>query len=91
MKRLQDNSDAPKATHGTLPKTCTSSKKRTRLHSAHPRKPVASIKEPSEREFVVDSGGSMHMVSKKDLDSAELETMTTSRGPTTVMTANGEV
>ena len=33
----------------------------------------------------------MHMVSKKDLDSAELETMRTSRSPTTVMTANGEV
>ena len=33
----------------------------------------------------------MHMVSKKDLDSAELETMGTSRSPTTVMTANGEV
>ena len=33
----------------------------------------------------------MHMVSKKDLDSAELETMRTSRSPTMVMTANGEV
>ena len=33
----------------------------------------------------------MHKVSKKDLNSAELETMRTSRSPTTVMTANGEV
>ena len=33
----------------------------------------------------------MHMISKKDLNSAELETVTTSRSPTTVMTANGEV
>ena len=33
----------------------------------------------------------MHMVSKRDLNSAELETMRTSRSPTTVMTANGEV
>ena len=31
------------------------------------------------------------MVSKKDLNSAELETMRISRNPTTVMTANGEV
>ena len=31
------------------------------------------------------------MVSKKDRNSAELETMRTSRSPTTVMTANGEV
>ena len=51
--------------------------------------PAASTKEPEEREFVVDSGASMHMVSKKDLNSAELETMRTSRSPTTVMT--GEV
>ena len=33
----------------------------------------------------------MHMVSEKDLNSAELETMRTSRTPTTVMTVNGEV
>ena len=53
--------------------------------------PAASTKEPDEREFVVDSRACMHMVSKKDLNSAELETMRTSRNPTTVMTANGEV
>ena len=34
---------------------------------------------------------SMHVVSKKDLNSAELETMRISRNPMTVMTANGEV
>ena len=39
----------------------------------------------------MDSGASMHMISKKDLNSAELETVTTSRSPTTVETANGEV
>ena len=33
----------------------------------------------------------MHMVSKKNLDSAELEITRISRNPTTVMTANGEV
>ena len=53
--------------------------------------PVTSIKEPEEREFVVDSGASVHMVSKRDVNSAVLETMRTSRSPTTVMTANGEV
>ena len=53
--------------------------------------PAASTKEPEEREFVADSGASMHMVSKKDINSAELETMRTSRSPTTVMTANDEV
>ena len=39
----------------------------------------------------MDSGASMHMISKKVLNSAELETLTTSRSPTTVITANGEV
>ena len=53
--------------------------------------PAASTKERVEREFVADSGASMHMVSRKDFNSAELETMRTSRSPTTVMTANGEV
>ena len=33
----------------------------------------------------------MHMISKKDLNSAELETLTTSSCPTTVITVNGEV
>ena len=53
--------------------------------------PAASTKEPEEREFVVDSGASMHMISKKDLNSAELETKRMSRSPTTVMTSDGEV
>ena len=33
----------------------------------------------------------MHMISKKDLNSAELESVTTSKSPTTVITANGGV
>ena len=48
--------------------------------------PVPSTSKPKEREFVVDSGASMHMISKKDLNSAELETVTTSRSSTTVKT-----
>ena len=88
--------ESPEAKHATLPKTSTSSKRKTKLHSFDfPVEewvlPAASTKEPEEREFVVDSGAGMHMVSKKDLNSAELETMRTSRSPTTVMTANGEV
>ena len=53
--------------------------------------PAAFTKEPEERKFVVDSGASMHKVSRKELNCAELETMRTSMSPTTVMTANGEV
>ena len=33
----------------------------------------------------------MHMLSRKDLDSAELDTGRVSRNPTTVITTNGEV
>ena len=51
--------------------------------------PSASAREPEEREFVVDSGGSMHVVSETDRNS--LETMRTSRCSTTVRTATGEV
>ena len=40
---------------------------------------------------MVDSGESMHMVSGKDLNSAELETVRASESPTTVVIANGEV
>ena len=40
---------------------------------------------------MVDSGARMQMVSKRDLNSAELETIRTSRSRTTVKMANGEV
>ena len=33
----------------------------------------------------------MHVISKKDFNSAELETVTTSRSPKAVVTVNGEV
>ena len=51
----------------------------------------ASCLKPEEREFVVDSGASMHMISKKDLSKAEMDTLTKSCSPTIVTTANGEV
>ena len=52
--------------------------------------PESTLK-PEEREFVVDSGASMHMISKKDLSDAEIDTLTKSCSPTIVITANGEV
>ena len=52
---------------------------------------LASTLEPEEREFVVDSGASMHMIRKKDLSDAEMDTLTKSFSPTIVITANGEV
>ena len=52
--------------------------------------PASNLK-PEEREIVVDSGASMHMISKKDLSDAEMDTLTKSCSPTIVITANGEV
>ena len=52
--------------------------------------PASNLKH-EEREFVVNSGVSMHMISKKDLSDAEMDTLTKSCSPTIVMTANGEV
>ena len=51
----------------------------------------ASTLEPEEREVVVDSGASMHTIRKKDLNDAEMDTLTKSCSPTIVITANGEV
>ena len=53
--------------------------------------PAPSVIKPEEREFVIDSGASMHMLSRKDLHSPEPETVRVSQNPTTVVTANGEV
>ena len=55
------------------------------------RLPAPSVMKPEERDFVVDSGTSTHMLSRKDLNSAELETVRVSESPTRVVTANGEV
>ena len=52
--------------------------------------PASNVK-PEEREFVVDSGASMHMISNKDLNSAEMDTLTKSCSSTIVITAGGEV
>ena len=51
----------------------------------------ASTLKPEEREFVVDSGASMHMISRKDMSTAEMDTLTKSCSSTIVITANGEV
>ena len=53
--------------------------------------PAPTSKSPEEREFVVDSGASLHMLSIQVLSSDEMETLRRSRNPTTVVTASGEV
>ena len=58
--------------------------------SENRRLPASTLK-PEEPVFVVDSGASMHMISKEDLSNAEMDTLTKSCSPTIVITANGEV
>ena len=53
--------------------------------------PAPTSKRPDEREFVVDSGATMCMLSKKNSSSGEMDTVKRSRTPTVVLTANGEV
>ena len=67
-------------------------KNRTTFFSPSENKclPASTLK-PEEREFVVDSGASVHVISKKDLISAEMDTLTKSCSLTIVITANGEV
>ena len=53
--------------------------------------PAPTSKRPDEREFAVDSGASMCMLSKKNSSSVEMDTVKRSRTPAVVLTANGEV
>ena len=92
--RLKDKRDSPAKTRGDLPRISFSSKRRKKLHSF--RLPMSGfagrIHNKAEGKRVCgDSGASMHMVSRKDLNSAELETVRASKSPTTVVTANSEV
>ena len=84
----------PKQGKGILPETFTSSRK-TRLHSTFTRRNGCSgcvnKRAGGKRVCGRFQSESMHMVSKRDLTSAELETMRRSRSRTSVMTANGEV
>ena len=53
--------------------------KATFLSPSENRCLLASSLKPEERDFVVDSRASMHMISKKDLSDAEMDTLTHSR------------
>ena len=68
----------PAEIRGNLPGKSIGSKKEDKatLYSLSEQwiLPAASTINTEEREFVVDSGVSMHMVSMKDLNKAELET-----------------
>ena len=93
-RRQSDKSKVPAKQRGSWPKTCQKLKEQERATFFSPsenRCRAAPTLKPEEREFVVDSGASMHMISKKDFNDAEMDTLTKSCSPTIVITANGEV
>ena len=95
-KRQSGKSKVPAKQRGSLTKSVFKKLKeqeRATFFSSSEKRclPAPSTLKPEEREFVVDSGASMHMISKKDLSDAEMDTLTKSCSPTIVITANGEV
>ena len=63
-------------------------------HSSHLRKIGACLHQIlnlRNENLLSTSCASMHMISNKDLSDAEMDTLTKSCSPTTVITANGEV
>ena len=94
LKRRQNGkSKVPAKQRGSWPKVSSKHKEHERATFFSPsenRCLLASNLKLEEREFVVDSGASMHMISKKDLSVAEVDTLTKSCSSTIVITANGE-
>ena len=90
-----NKNDAPAEMHGKWWEMSISSEIRTKPRSTHLHKfghyqrhlrrslrkstPAPSSKKPEERWCVVGSGASMHMLSREDLNSAELNTVRESR------------
>ena len=94
LRRRQSGKQGAREAAWKLAKECLKLKEHQRATFFSPSEnrclPASTLK-PEEREFVVDSSASMHMISKKDLSNAEVDTLTKSWSPTIVITANGEV
>ena len=79
-KRRNGKSDVPAKQRGSWPKMCSNKGEKLKQHSSHLRKICACLRHQplnqKKENFFVDSGASMHMISKKDLSDAELETLT---------------
>ena len=93
--RQNGKSDVPMKQRGGWPQTSYNKKEKNKSAFFSPSETwcllAPSNLQLEEREFVVDSGASMHMISKKDLSDAEMDTLTKSCSPTIIITANGEV
>ena len=93
LRRPHDKKSTPAKQHGIWLENfkLKAEDKATIYSPVEIKAPVLVSKNTEERMFVVDSGASMHMLSKKDLSSDELDTLRRSRNPTMVVTATGEV
>ena len=95
MKRRKGKSEMLVKQRGKWQDVSYNQRRNIKQHSSHLRRIGVYLRhqtiKPEEREIVVDSGASMQMISHKDLNSAELDTLTKSCSPTIVITANGEV
>ena len=93
-RRQSGKSKVPAKQRGGWPKVFLKLKEQEKATFFSPSEnrclPASTLKS-EEREFVVDSGASMHMISKKDLSDAEMDTLTKQCSPTIVITINGEV
>ena len=87
--------DAPAKQHGIQRKNIYKLKNSDKTTLFSPTKAKVMLaptsQRPVEREFVVDSGASVHMMSKKESSSEEMDIVKRSRTPTVVLTASGEV
>ena len=93
-RRQSGKSNVLAKQRGSWPKECLKLKEHARatfFSSSENRCLPASTLQLEEREYVVDSRASMHMISKKDLSNVEMDTLTKSCSPTMVITTNGEV
>ena len=81
--------------HGNWPKVFPSSRKSTKTTFFSPSDVCGAYwrhpRETQRKKTFVDSGASMHMLSRKDFNSVELKTVRVSRNSTTGITANGDV
>ena len=88
LRTPQDKKSTPAKQHGIWRKKIHELKaedKATFYSLVEIKALVLVSKNTEERMYVVDSGASMHMMSKKDLSSDEMDTLRRSRTPTTVV------
>ena len=81
LRKPQDKKSVPAKQDGIWREKYICSRPRTKLRFVEIKAQVLVSKNTEERMFVVDSGASLHLLSKKDLNSDEMDTLRRSRSP----------